>query len=142
MKKQTPSAAAILMISQRKSSRCSRKDFTGPPPSVASGGSGKESAMKTGNQPGTSNDLGFRRQRGRRHGGLGGGVGRRPFGRGSLRLLVFHRIRHFARSFFKFVDALAQTLGKLGNPFRAEQNQDHHHHDQQFSSAQSQQCKK
>src|ERR1700743_3108591 len=42
--------ALILTSTQRKSSRCSRKDFTGPPSSSSSGGSGENSAMQNGGE--------------------------------------------------------------------------------------------
>src|ERR1700744_1050252 len=42
---QSAKVALSLTSTQRKSSRCSRNDFTGPP-SSSSGGSGEKSAMK------------------------------------------------------------------------------------------------
>jgi hypothetical protein len=44
-------------------------------------------------------------------------------------------VRHFARSFLEFLDALAQTAGKFRDFFGAEQNQNGHQDDNQFRAA-------
>src|SRR5277367_5215409 len=109
----------VLTSTQRKSSRCSRKDFTGPPPS--SGGSEENSAMENcGWKNQRSNDFRFRRLRlrGRIGGGksLGGRHGRGRLSSGG----IIDFIRHILRGFFEFLDAMAQAFGQFRYFFRAE----------------------
>src|SRR5579864_7487670 len=46
-----------------------------------------------------------------------------------------------AGRFFEFLDALAQSLGKLGNFFRAKKDQNGNENQNQLSATQAQHCK-
>ena len=62
-----------------------------------------------------------------------GAAGLAAGGRLGRRVLDF--VRHFARRFLEFLDALAQTAGKFRDFLGAEQNQNGHQDDDQFRAA-------
>src|SRR5436190_22306980 len=119
------SATPLLISIQRRSSRCSRNVFTGPPPSssLSSGrGSSVGSAMK---KPAAWTQLDFGHG-GRLSGGFSVGIGRGRF-RGLGRRFVncpFEFIGHLAGCLFEFINPFAKSLGKFGNPLGAKQDQD------------------
>jgi hypothetical protein len=110
-----PSATTLLTSTQRKSSRCSRNDLTGPPSGASErSGSCRRPCGKLKLKPWADWEDCETVEAG--GWGLAGLAGVVVAG-------ILNLFRHFARRFLEFLDAAAESLGQFRNALGAKQKQ-------------------
>src|SRR5581483_5808660 len=129
-------ATELLMSTQRRSSRCSRKDFIGPPSCSSSGRSASSSLAMTGS---AQEQSGFGIAGGMRHRRIDGSRSGRQRSRGLRRRVIrsiVNFIGDFARGFLEFLDPLAQAASQLRQLLGSKKNQDHCENQDDFPATQ------